>query len=54
MNKEALLELMKSHQEAYLAAHNAGYAKGWDDACAKALEIFNRPRRKSPTKEKTP
>jgi hypothetical protein len=45
MKVDDLLEQAKAAQGVYLAAYNEGYKKGWDDACAVALEILNKPKR---------
>lgn len=52
MTSEELLEVMKSHGQAYLAAYKAGYEKGFADACDKALSILNKPKREYLKKEK--
>lgn len=53
MDTDDLLGMMKAQQDAYLAAYETGYRKGWDDACAKALDILNKPKRKYAKTEKT-
>ncbi len=50
MKVDDLLEQAKAAQGVYLAAYNEGYKKGWDDACAVALEIMNKPKRAYKTK----
>jgi hypothetical protein len=53
MDNEELLNLMKAQNDAYLSAYNAGYNKGFEDACRQALEILNKPKRGYKKQEKT-
>jgi hypothetical protein len=45
MNSDELFGMVKAQSDAYLAAYNAGYEKGFRDACDRALEIVNKPKR---------
>lgn len=45
MDSTKLLELMKSHKDAYLTAYQTGYEQGWKDATARAFEIMNERKR---------
>jgi hypothetical protein len=45
MDNNDILGLMKTQQSAYLTAFEEGYRKGWDDACKKAIVLFNQRKR---------
>jgi hypothetical protein len=37
---------MKAQQDAYLAAYQEGYRKGWNDAATIAEALINQPKRR--------
>jgi hypothetical protein len=53
MNSDDLMAIMKAQQDSYLSAYNAGYSKGFEDACKQALEIVNKPKRNYTKQEKS-